>query len=50
MKEKTYTVAYWVNTEDGYDNREKEVIAQSEDEALEKVMLSIPRGKDFKLL
>lgn len=50
-EEKEYTVEYWVNTPDGYDDQYITVKASSEEEAIEKAKESpfTKRGKNFSI-
>lgn len=42
-------VKYWINTEDGYDNRYYTSKFDDEKLALEDAKKTIKRGKDFKI-
>jgi len=47
---KKYTVQYWTQKNDEYDDQEIDIMANSEEDALLKAKQSVRRGKDFKIL
>ena len=44
-----FEIEYWINTHNGYDNRYQKELAESEQQAINKVKKDNPRGKNFKV-
>ena len=44
-----FNVEYWINTANGYDNRDLDIQALNEEEAMQEAKRRQPRGKQFKV-